>query len=187
VQVAEGYWQQSNADFGNIKYVFHPCHHVFNSAIVFLQALPRCRLEISERYSFQQVEDWMDRFSRFFSTIAERWPAATRCLEEYERLLAPTKKEYVDFLAQKASFIPKQAPPLGDVVGGLYNYRTDLDDAINFWAICNPTTTADATTDSLAAYVYNVPHDWNAEFNLNFGIDAKSEGSLGQNSEMGGT
>jgi hypothetical protein len=187
VQVAEGYWQQSNADFGNIKYVFHPCHHVFNAAIVFLQALPRCKSEISERYTFQQVEDWMDRFSRFFSTIAERWPAASRCLEEYQRLLAPTKKEYVDFLTQRASFVSEQAPPIRDVVGGLYNLPTaDLDDGINFWAVCNPATTADTTTESLTPYVYNVPHDWNAEFNLNFGIDTKSEGSLGQNSEVGG-
>lgn len=117
----------------------------------------------------------MDRFSRFFSTIAERWPAATRCLEEYERLLAPTKKEYVDFLAQKASFIPEQAAPIGDMVGDMYVYPTDLDDAVNFWTVCNPTTTVGPTTDPLAAYAYNVSHDWNAEFNLNFGIEAKPE------------
>ncbi|KAF2786097.1 hypothetical protein K505DRAFT_319015 [Melanomma pulvis-pyrius CBS 109.77] len=174
VEVAHGYWQQSNADYGNIKYVFHPCHHVFNSAIVFLQALPRCKSEISERYTLQEVEDWMARFSRFFATISERWPAATRCLEEYERLLAPTKKEYLDFLDQKANFVRRQAVPIGNMVEDMYNYPTDLDDAVNFWTVCNPTTTADPTIEPLAAaYAFNVSHDWNAEFNLDLETETK--------------
>ncbi|KAF2477495.1 GAL4-like transcription factor-like protein, partial [Lindgomyces ingoldianus] len=171
VEVADGYCEQSNASFGNIKYVFHPCHHSFSSAVVFLQALARCKAEISDLYPFEQVQEWMAIFSRFFSTIAERWPAATRCLEEYERLLAPTKKEYLDFLVQKANNVPPQTGPFGDIVGELYNYPTNLDEAFNFWNVLNPSTTAD-TTESLGAYAY-VPNDWNAEFN--FGMDLMPE------------
>jgi len=180
VHVADGYWQQSNADYGNIKYVFHPCHHVFSAAKVFIQALSRCRLQISERYSLEQIEDFMGRFSRFFSTIAERWPAATSCLEEYERMLAPTKKEYAEYLAQKASYVSKQTTPVGaakvgDAVFGLYNYPSDLDEALNFWTSSNPTTTTDTVSDTLAAHAYNIPHDWHAEFSLNFGTETRSE------------
>ncbi|KAF2248493.1 hypothetical protein BU26DRAFT_336140 [Trematosphaeria pertusa] len=170
VKVADGYWQQSNADFGRIKYVFHPCHHVFNCAVNFLQALQRCKQEISERHTWCDVEEWMSTFSKCFLTIAERWTAATRCLEEYERLLAPIKKEYADFLAQKASnFVPHPQPPapMGDVVGGLYGCAAADFDALNFLTALNPTTTADAT-ESLGAYAYNPPHDWNTEFSLNF-------------------
>ncbi|KAF2875257.1 fungal-specific transcription factor domain-containing protein [Massariosphaeria phaeospora] len=174
VQVADGYWQQSNADFGRIKYVFHPCHHVFNCALVFLQALPRCKAEISERYTYEQVEDCMGRFSRFFSTIAERWPAAARCLEEYERLLVPIKKEYADFVMQKSSYVPQQMAPPAEVVDGLYSYPTNFDEALTFWTTFNPTSTADAG-DTLGAYAYSVPHDWNAEFSLNFGVEPMSE------------
>ncbi|ORY10478.1 GAL4-like transcription factor-like protein [Clohesyomyces aquaticus] len=171
-QVADGYWKQSNASFGNIKYVFHPCHHSFSSAVVFLQALTRCKTEISDRYSWDQVQEWMAIFSRFFSTITERWPAASRCLEEYERLLAPTKKEYLDFLVQKANHVPHQAQPFGNMVGEVYNSdSSNLDEVFNFWTVFNPATTAD-TTESLAAYAY-VPNDWEREFN--FGMDVIQE------------
>lgn len=173
VQVADGYWQQSNADFGRIKYVFHPCHHVFNCAIVFLQALGRCMQEISEKYTWQTIQEWMECFSRCFSTIAERWAAATRCLEEYERLLATVKKEYMDFLAQKASFVPLTGPTahMRETGGEFYSYPTataGIDEAVNLWAAFHPTTTGD-TPDTLGAISYSVPHDWNAEFGLNIG------------------
>jgi hypothetical protein len=176
VQVAEGYTKQSYAGDGNIKYVFHPCHHSFNSAIVFLQALSRCKAEISEKFSYPEVEGFMECFSIFFSTIAERWPAATRCAEEYERLLEPIKKEYVEYLVQKANHFSRQTPTLGDAVAnGLYSYQTttDLDDAFNFWTAFNPATTTDAP-DTIGAFSY-IPHEWNTEFNLNFGIDAIPE------------
>jgi hypothetical protein len=108
VQVANGYWKQSNADFGNTKYAFHPCHHSFSSAVIFMQALQRCKPEIAEAYTLEQVEEYMTIFSSFFSIIAERWPAASRCLEEYERLLVPVKKEYVDFLVQEVLMLRKE-------------------------------------------------------------------------------
>ncbi|KAF2187490.1 GAL4-like transcription factor-like protein [Zopfia rhizophila CBS 207.26] len=168
VRVADGYWQQSNADFGRIKYVFHPCHHTFASARVFLQALQRCTAEISDIYSPEQVEEWMGCFSRFFSTIAERWPAATRCLEEYERLLAPVKKNYAEFLAQKVNNAFQPTVPLGDMIVDPLTYSTNLEEPFNLWTVFNPATTVDAS-DTLGAYAY-VPHDWDAEFN--FGMDA---------------
>lgn len=176
VQVADNYWKQSNAEAGAIKYVFHPCHHVFTSAIIFLQALQRCKSEISEKYTFQRVESWMDCFARFFETIAERWPAAKRCLEEYEKLLEPIKKEYLDYVMQKTNHISQQSPILGNVVDGLYNYpsTTDLDGALSFWSTFNPATTAD-TLNSLDAFSYNVPNDWNTEFNFNFSFSGMDE------------
>jgi hypothetical protein len=143
VQVADGYWQQSNADDGRIKYVFHPCHHVFACANVFLQVLQRCKQEISERFQWQEIEARMHRFSRCFSTISERWTAAKRCQEEYERLLPGIKEEYEDFLTQKAQSVPQP-----NVMNSLYDYRyhlADLED--NFWAVFKATTTTE-TNDS---------------------------------------
>jgi hypothetical protein len=48
-----------------------------------------------------------------------------------------------------------------------------LDDAFNFWTAFNPATTTDAP-DTIGAFSY-IPHEWNTEFNLNFGIDAIPE------------
>ncbi|KAF2634025.1 GAL4-like transcription factor-like protein [Massarina eburnea CBS 473.64] len=167
VKVADGYWQQINADFGRIKYVFHPCHHVFNCADVFLRILQRCKQEISETYELQQIEYWTSRFSACFLAIAERWTVATRCLTEYERELAVIMKEYTDFLNQKASYVPQRSlptTPMGDTMGSLvYNYPAPPpdDEALNFWNVF--TTTSD-TVDTVPPV--NLPHDWAAEFNL---------------------
>lgn len=166
VRVADGYWEQSNSDTGRIKYVFHPCHHVFTCANVFLQVLQRCKPAISEQYGWQDIEDQMDRFSRCFSSIAERWTAATRCQEEYERLLVGIKQEYREFLARKASFVPQPQPA---TVSGLYDYRyhlADLDD--NFWTVFNTTTTAEASESiKVDSYAW-LPRNWNEEFSLEF-------------------
>jgi len=174
VKVADGYYQQSEAEAGRIKYVFHPCHHVFNCALIFLQGLQRCKQEVSDCYSWNQVEEWLHVFAKCFSSIAERWTAAKRCLEEFERLLAPIKKEYMDFLAQRASF---HQPPMQSVAptsGQFYNYSTlgpapagaEIDEAYNFWNVFNPTTATD-TTEAMGTVAYNVPpRDWNAEFSL---------------------
>lgn len=182
VKVADGYYQQSEAEAGRIKYVFHPCHHVFNCAVVFLQGLQRCKHEVSETYSWREVEEWMYVFAKCFSSIAERWTAAKSCLEEYERLLMPIKKEYTDFLSQKAS---QYSPPLqrtAPLRGHMYSYPTataapvaDIDEAYNFWSVFNPTTTTD-TIEPPGALAYNVPpRDWNAEFSLTFGMESISE------------
>ncbi|KAF1961990.1 GAL4-like transcription factor-like protein [Byssothecium circinans] len=167
VKVAQGYWQQANTDFGRIKYVFHPCHHVFNCADIFLRILQRCKQEISERYTWEQLEQMMGSFSTCFAAIAERWTVAGRCLEEYQRELAGIKKEYLDFLAQKASLVPQMPPsPMGEAMGRLYTYSVPPpdDEALNFWNVF--TTTAD-TLETLQAMTYNTPNDWNAEFDLN--------------------
>jgi hypothetical protein len=176
VKVADGYYLQSEAEAGRIKYVFHPCHHVFNCALIFLQGLQHCKQEVWDMYSWNEVEEWLHVFAKCFSSIAERWTAAKRCLEEYERLLAPIKKEYMDFLAQKASFHqpPTTLAALSD--GNYYTYppldststpgAAEIDEAYNFWSVFNPTTTTDPT-DAMGAPAYNVPpRDWNAEFSL---------------------
>ncbi|EXJ92802.1 hypothetical protein A1O3_01356 [Capronia epimyces CBS 606.96] len=167
VQVATGYWEQANTEFGYIKYVFHPCHHTFSSAVVFLQALQYCKVEIAEQYSLEEVEGYMMCFSRFFSTISERWPAATRCLQEYERLLGPIKKEYSEFLLQRASLFNQQSPmrayPVGDYLGDAIG----LDESFAFWEVSNPFIDF-AGNDSIDTYAYP-PYDWNAEFG--FGMD----------------
>jgi hypothetical protein len=175
VKVADGYYQQSEAEAGRIKYVFHPCHHVFNCALIFLQGLQRCKQEVSDVYRWDEVEEWLNVFAKCFSSIAERWTAAKRCLEEYERLLVPIKREYMDFLAQKAASL--QQPPVSATTpteGDFYDYPAmgpahggvGIDEAYNFWSVFNPTTTSD-TKDAMGPMVYNVPpQDWNAEFSL---------------------
>ncbi|KAF2095124.1 hypothetical protein NA57DRAFT_68117 [Rhizodiscina lignyota] len=143
VEVATGYWQQANLDFGNSKYVFHPCHHTFSSAVVFLQALQRFKGEIAALYTLEQVESYMSAFSRLFATVAERWPAASRCLEEYERLLAPVKKDFVDFLVQKARRLSEQASTIDELVGPIgIDDATSLEDALNFGTLFNASGTA---------------------------------------------
>jgi hypothetical protein len=179
VKVADGYFQQSEAEAGKIKYVFHPCHHVFNCALVFLQGLQRCKQEVAESYPWPQVQEWMRVFSKCFLSISERWAAAKRCYEEYERLLLPVKTEYLDFLDQKATF---RSPPLHQTTSdasSLYDYQmptpglTEVDEAYQFWTIFNPTTSTTDTTDPLGAFSYNhlPPSDWNAEFSLNDNMD----------------
>lgn len=178
VKVADGYFQQSEAEAGRIKYVFHPCHHVFNCAIIFLQGLQRCKQEVSDAYSWKEVEEWMDVFAKCFLSISERWAAAKRCLEEYDRLLMPIKKEYMEFLDQKARL---QQPPAhtASMSDDLYSYPmigpapapADIDEAINFWNVFNPTTTADNIEPAGGPLLYNVPQDWNLEFDLKPGME----------------
>jgi hypothetical protein len=161
VQVADGYWKQSNTDFGNVKYVFHPCHHSFSAAITFLQALQRCKPEIAENYTVEQVEEYAACFSRFFSTISERWPAATRCLDEFERLLDPVKKDYLEFLVQQAN-ASQQASPVD-----IFDNPVNLEHALGFWNIFE--ATGDEVVDPWGLNAL-VPRDWNAEFD--FGMDS---------------
>ncbi|KAF2126160.1 GAL4-like transcription factor-like protein [Dothidotthia symphoricarpi CBS 119687] len=187
VKVADGYFQQSEAEAGRIKYVFHPCHHVFNCALVFLQGLQRCKQEVSQAYSWEDIEEWMHVFGKCFSRIAERWTAAQRCLEEYERLLSPIKNEYLDFLEHNASLLPlsSQAPATSR---GPHRYSAPgpssatppappsapakIDEAFNLWSAFNPSTTPSATK-SPSVLPYNTPpRDWNAEFSLRYGTES---------------
>lgn len=175
VKVAEGYFKQSEAEAGKIKYVFHPCHHVFNCALVFLQGLQRCKQEVAEVYSWQQVDQWMHVFVNCFTSISERWTAARRCLEEYERLLLPIRKDYVDFLTQKASLLPPSLRPQVSMTG-MFEFSepitapTEVDEAYKFWNVFNPTSTTDLS--DLHGGPLALPPtsgDWTSEFHLNQG------------------
>lgn len=167
VKVADGYWRQANVGFGSSKYVFHPCHHTFSSAVAFLQALQRCKETISNTYTLKEVEDYMSCFSRLFATMAERWPAASRCLEEYERLLAPVKKEYIDFIVKQAQSVPVQPPNFDNLVGfqdELNGSELELDDMFNFGSFFRP---AGPATFEERTWLYDaVPINWNAEFDF---------------------
>ncbi|EOA83233.1 uncharacterized protein SETTUDRAFT_155793 [Exserohilum turcica Et28A] len=174
VKVADGYFLQSEAEAGKIKYVFHPCHHVFNCALIFLQGLQRCKREVARLYPWQQVEDWMNVFSKCFLSISERWAAARRCYEEYERLLPPVKSEYLEYLDQKVSLHPPSLQQATSDSSSRYEYQipppvlTEVDEAYQFWTIFNPTTSAIDGADPLGTCSYNLPpRDWNAEFSLN--------------------
>lgn len=179
VRVAKGYTQQANADTGSIKYVFHPCHHSFSAALIFLQALTRCSSDISTQYSRVQVEEWMKVFSYFFSTVSERWPAASRCLEEYERLLEPTKHQYLSYLNEKEWRSMQGMSPLLDQPNSVHSIppmaTTELDDAFNYYETFNPVITS-VNGDALSSPMFAPPHDWNSEFNFNFGAHAVSGG-----------
>ncbi|RII23931.1 hypothetical protein CUC08_Gglean012762 [Alternaria sp. MG1] len=178
VKVADGYFQQSEAEAGKIKYVFHPCHHVFDCALIFLQGLQRCKKEVAQNYSWQQVEEWMHVFSKCFLSISERWAAAKRCFEEYERLLLPVKKEYLEFLEQRASYRPPTLHQTVSDTSTMYDYQipscvfTEGDEAYQLWTVFNPTTSTTDTPDPLGVLSYNLPpSDWNAEFSLNDNMD----------------
>ncbi|KAH9866722.1 hypothetical protein J1614_008415 [Plenodomus biglobosus] len=174
IKVADGYLRQSEGEAGKIKYVFHPCHHVFNCALVFLQGLQRCKQQVAASYSWHQVEEWMHLFAKCFLAIAERWAAAKRCLEEYERLLAPIKKEYEDFLAQKARLLPLALRPEVSMTGlndfaGPVTTPTEVDEAYNHWNVYDPTRGAAIEGIELFAgpTLSNLPpRNWNAEFAL---------------------
>ncbi|KAJ4524649.1 hypothetical protein HRR75_000239 [Exophiala dermatitidis] len=169
VQAATGYWEQANSEFGYMKYVFHPCHHTFSAAIVFLQALQYCRPEIADLHTLEEVEEFMMCFSRFFSTISERWPAATRCLHEYERLLGPVKKEYSEFLEQRSRLLDEQLSMNAYSVDGYLGHNgLDDIDSFAFWEVSNPFI--DFTGDDLIDNYTYPPYDWNAEFG--FGMES---------------
>ncbi len=180
VKVADGYIRQFEAEAGKIKYVFHPCHQVFTCALVFLQGLQRCKSEVADSWSWEELEDWMQIFTRCFSSIAERWTAAQRCLEEYEKLLSPIKEEYVKFLTQRANLPPPPPPPLSTaapVTDQMYTYSTStsrpagIDEAYQFWSVFNPTSSAETEARIPNAYNDLPPRDWNTEFHLNYVTD----------------
>jgi hypothetical protein len=162
--VASGYWQQANSEFGNSKYVFHPCHHSFSAALVFLQALQRYKAEIAALHSFEMIEAYMAEFSQFFTMVAERWPAASGCLDEWEKLLAPVKREYVEFLNEKSRRVSQVT--LEELASFMeIGPAGSLEDALNFDVF----NSINAETEDLFGYYFNVPNDWNAEFGFGMG------------------
>jgi hypothetical protein len=120
------------------------------------------------------VEDWMNVFSKCFLSISERWSAARRCYEEYERLLLPVKTEYLEYLDQKVTLQPPSFRQATSDTSSLCEYQmppsaaTEVDEAYQFWTIFNPTTSTVDGADPVGASAYNLPpQDWNAEFSLN--------------------
>jgi hypothetical protein len=173
VKIAAGYFKQSEAAPGRIKYVFHPCHHVFHCAIVFLEGLQYCKQEVLTAFSWKEVEDSMNVFAECFRSIRERWTAATRCLEEYERSLAPVRKEYADLYASKASVnalavsqtathaVYDSSTPEVSV-----STPTEAGGGLSHWNLFGSTATSEPI-EPLNAYAYTTtPRDWNAEFHL---------------------
>ena len=182
VKVAAGYFKQSEAAPGRIKYVFHPCHHVFHCAIVFLEVLQHCKQEVLTTYSWNQVENSMNVFAECFRSIRERWTAATRCLEEYERSLTPVKKEYIDLYASKASITALTAPQVTApmmcdpiIHENPASVPTEVGGCLSHWNLFNPTATSDPV-EPMNAYAYTTtPRDWNAEFHLHPSIEHMHE------------
>lgn len=167
VKVAQGYCQQNDADYGRIKYVFHPCHHVFDCATVFLRILSVCQHQISVIYTLEVIESYMKEFSKCFQNISERWAAARRCLEEYERLLEPVKLGYTEFLAHKAIQARASETP-SEITYSNNGFADQMEDTVNSWSIFNPTASS-TSSDPPSAVSYNAPYDWYAEFDLDFG------------------
>lgn len=166
VGVADGSWQQANLEFGNSKYVFHSCYHSFSAAIAFLQALQRFKVEIAATYTLKQVESYMNTFSRFFATVAERWPAAAKCLEEYERLLVPVRKDFTSYVAHEALRMSEPSSSISELPGAAsvaMDPSKELEDALHFGTFFN--ATGSGVEETLGYYPY-IPMDWNAEFNF---------------------
>ena len=72
----------------------------------------------------------MANFPRFFTTITERWPAACRCLEQYEGLLTPIKKEHIGYTSQRVNVhwpTPSNLDDFADV-GDTMNTSVSVDD-----------------------------------------------------------
>ncbi|KAF2487703.1 fungal-specific transcription factor domain-containing protein [Neohortaea acidophila] len=168
VQVANGYWEQQTTQFGYLKYVFHPCHHVFSSALVFLQALQHSQANMAALYSLEEIAEQANSFPRFFTTIAERWPAAARCSEEYDRLLGPIQEEFSNFV--RRSEASTWASALSDNSDGAMEIRPDLSDSLNTWPMMY-TSMHSAGFDSIDPS-WSVPYDWDDEFA--FGIELES-------------
>lgn len=168
IGVADGYWKQSNLSFGNSKFVFHPCYHTFSAGMLFLRTLQRCKDVISATYSLNEVEDFISCFSRLFTTIAERWPAASRCLEEFERLMVPVKREYIDYTVQKARNAPQG--PSYHQISTFGDEPEDLTMDSSAWQLDNtnfgPLLTTGIWDHESPELALSVPLDWNAEFDF---------------------
>ncbi|KXT04831.1 hypothetical protein AC578_9744 [Pseudocercospora eumusae] len=172
VKVATGYFTQANRGYGFLKYVFHPCHHSFASAMVFLQALKYCKEEISDSYTLTEVREYLTCFSRFFSAIAERWPAAAHCLDDIQRLWTPIYDEYITFLRHKQQNV--QLAVLTSPLESIHTVESigDMADLFEWWPTFNPIAevTGFATQNNPSSAV---PYDWQAEFQ--FDADAFSQ------------
>ncbi|KAL2827741.1 cytochrome P450 [Aspergillus cavernicola] len=164
VQVAVSYCEQANSEFGRIKYTFHTCYHTFSAAVVFLSVLRSCQAEIKQLFTLDEVQECANCFVRGLSFIGERWPAAARCLKEYNHLLDPIMKSYSDFCLSQQSdpFLPASH----------FAEAFNVMDYENFIHIFNP---PQVTVDPLHASPAVVPFDWDMEFEFRMnGLDKSS-------------
>ncbi|KAF2008650.1 hypothetical protein BU24DRAFT_456168 [Aaosphaeria arxii CBS 175.79] len=174
LSVGQGYWYQVNRFSGQIKYVFHPCHHSFDCALVFLLILRRCKVDISEKYQLSQIEEWMDRFSRFFKDNVKRWPSAACFSERYEQLMAQARQEYLDFLNNKAVLASNQHQDGNATIGPVATgqdqgsaTREGIDEMFKFFQSFIVAPNATSPIDALASGIC-MPRseDWHEEFRL---------------------
>ena len=160
VGVPRGYSKQQNLGFGSSKYAFHPCHHSFSAAVVFLQALERCKELICVRYSIDDIQNFISVFSNFFSTIAERWPASLRCMEEFNRLMIPIRQKYIDFTQNRVptnDSLSSEPLIVGRDLGGT---AMSGGEWVHF-------PQGAFSMDELGELTFTIPSDW-AEFDLGF-------------------
>ncbi|KIW12461.1 hypothetical protein PV08_09738 [Exophiala spinifera] len=99
--------------FGSPKYTPQPLHHIFSAVLVFLHGIRHARSVIADLYAVEEIEDIMETFSQASAVTVERRLAATRCLEEYKRLLEPVKQDYLTYTTSRQS--------LGDNIHGNAN------------------------------------------------------------------
>jgi hypothetical protein len=181
VKVAEGYSRQAQMDFGSPKYTFQPCHHVFSSAMVFLHTIRQCGAVLASIFPFDEIEGFMQTFSRFFSLTAERWPAAVKCVDEYHRLLAPVRDGYAGLVGVHLDTTPSYqfagstdnndplaltwTPADDDAVDGADNHADALpnDATIYVNALFDSIGVTESTTELDAVY-NDAPFDWCEEF-----------------------
>ncbi|KAL4793661.1 hypothetical protein BDV19DRAFT_399868 [Aspergillus venezuelensis] len=175
VRVAEAYWEQTNTEFGRIKYTFHTCYHTFSAAIVFLRVLQNCIAEITDLFTLDEIHNFAKCFVRLLSSLGERWPAATRCLEEYNLLLDPIMETYSNHClsrqqARTVDYLPPRinlhyAPQPSNAS---FTQRFDAIHYEDFTHIFNPPL--GAMSEPVFGFPQDIPFDWDTEFD--FGMDA---------------
>ncbi|KAL3494811.1 hypothetical protein BJX62DRAFT_223082 [Aspergillus germanicus] len=163
VRVAVGYWEQANTEFGRIKYTFHTCYHTFSAAVVFLRVLRSCKSDITQLFTLTELEDCASCFVRILSSIGERWPAAARCLEEFNHLLSPIMKSYSDFFlfAQHDDLLQQETQDPFQTAS-FFAEAFDVLDYENFIQFFNPPP--GVVEGSLPTPPAVIPFDWDIEF-----------------------
>lgn len=152
VCVASGYTDQANSAGGYLKYLFHPCYHTFSSGMLFLTILKDFKGAISGSHTVIDVEYSLDCFRTLLSTMAERWPAVSRCQQEFESLSQSVKDDYTDFIFERTSSSDQRTNPQD-------SWQAIID---------NP------MVEGIYGGFNDVPYDWNLEFG--FGIEGPNIG-----------
>ncbi|KAL4911375.1 hypothetical protein BDW74DRAFT_172837 [Aspergillus multicolor] len=168
VRVAVSYWEQANSEFGRIKYTFHTCYHTFSAAVVFLSVLRSCKSEITQLFTLEDIQEFANCFSRLFASLGERWPAAARCLGEYDQLLGPIMRFYTGFSLTKRTHFDDDLfqPRLTQDTFLHLSEASNITDYESFMQIFNPQQGMVEPSPPSPAVI---PIDWDMEFQ--FGIN----------------